>query len=236
MELPSKLLAKLVRNTRPKIEELLLIVMDKTAQVEHLSQTLQTNNKLFKIAVTFLRGYNGIFIITNSNNKFIFKKTIANEEDIIQNTIPLCACEIENLDAEIKRLIINKWHYTEENYRFTVGPNFSTLGSIIQKLPQGPIFGFVFDDSIGNLLGFNETNLYKEYNLSGNLVDILSSDNFFKHRDIAQGIIFNGKRSGIIHNFTMDVKPGYKYIENFRGGVQCYMMDSKDNISSVCFK
>ena len=49
-------------------------------------------------------------------------------------------------------------------------------------------------------------------------------------------MIFRGKRSRIIHNFTMDVDPGYKYIERFRGGVQSYMMESKDIISSICFK
>ena len=34
----------------------------------------------------------------------------------------------------------------------------------------------------------------------------------------------------------MDVDPGYKNIEKFRGGVQWYMMESKDIISSICFK
>ena len=34
----------------------------------------------------------------------------------------------------------------------------------------------------------------------------------------------------------MDVDPGYKYIEKFRGGVQWCMMESKDNISGICFK
>ena len=33
----------------------------------------------------------------------------------------------------------------------------------------------------------------------------------------------------------MDVDPGYKNIEKFRGGVQWYMMESKDDILSVCF-
>ena len=78
----------------------------------------------------------------------------------------------------------------------------------------------MFDDSIGALLGFNETLLWEEYNLSPNLVDILSFDNFFIETDMARGKIFRGKRSGIIHNFTMDVDPGYKYIESFRGGIQ----------------
>ena len=43
---------------------------------------------------------------------------------------------------------------------------------------------------------------------------------FFIETDIAEGMIFKSERSGIIHNFTMDVDPGYKYIEKFRGGVQ----------------
>ena len=37
-------------------------------------------------------------------------------------------------------------------------------------------------------------------------------------------------------NFTMNVDPGYKYIEKFHGGVQWFMMESKDIISSICFK
>ena len=92
------------------------------------------------------------------------------------------------------------------------------------------------DNSIGSLLGFNKILVWGKYNLSDDPVDILSFDNIFIECNIAQGLIFKGKRSGIIHNFTMDVDPGYKYIERFRGGVQWYMMESKDIISSICFK
>ena len=94
----------------------------------------------------------------------------------------------------------------------------------------------MFDDSIKDLLGFNPRTLYKEYTPSDHPVDLLSFDNIFLECNIAQGMIFKGKRSGIIHNFTMDVDPGYKYIEKFRFGVQWYMMESKDIISSICFK
>ena len=31
----------------------------------------------------------------------------------------------------------------------------------------------------------------------------------------------------------MDVEPGYKNIENFRGNIQWYMMESKDVIQSI---
>ena len=235
MELPSKLLEQIAFNTRPKIEEDMLIVMDKSTHEEHLFQPLQTNNKQFKIAVTFLTGYNGIFNVTNRNNKFYFKKAIK-DEDFIQIRIPEGAYEIESLNNEIKRIIIEKGHYTETNYPFRITPNFSTLGSIVEILTPGPLISFVFDDSIGSLLGFNEILVWGKYNLSDDPVDILSFDNIFIECNIAQGLIFKGKRSGIIHNFTMDVDPGYKYIERFRGGVQWYMMESKDIISSICFK
>ena len=235
MELPSNLLEQIAFNTRPKIEEHILIVMDKSTHEEHLSQPLQTNNKQFKIAITFLSGYKGIFNIIDSNNKFYFKKAIQ-DEDFIQIRVPPGAYEIESLDDEIRRIIIHKGHYTEGNYPFRIKPNFSTLGSIVEITSPGPQISFVFDDSIGTLLGFNEILVWGKYNLSDNPVDILSFDNIFLECDIAQGMIFKGRKSNIIHNFTMDVDPGYKYIEKFRGGVQWYMMESKDIISGICFK
>ena len=49
-------------------------------------------------------------------------------------------------------------------------------------------------------------------------------------------MVFKGKRSGISHKFTLDVDPGYKWVEKFSGGVSWYMMQSKDITSSICFK
>ena len=76
MELPRKILEQFSYNTRPKVGEHMMIVTDKSTHEEHLSQPLQTNNNHFKIAVTFLIGYNDIFNVTNSNKKFYFRKTI----------------------------------------------------------------------------------------------------------------------------------------------------------------
>ena len=236
MELQSKLLEQIALDTRSKIEEHILIVMDKSTHEEHLSQPLQTNNKQFKIAVTFLTGYNGFFNVRTENNKFLFLKSITDEDGHIQIIIPPGAYELESLNNETKRNIIDEGHYTEANYPFTTKPNFSTLGSIIEISPQGPIITFMFDDSIRDLLGFNARTLCEEYTPSDHPVDILSFDNVFLECNIAQGMIFKEKLTGIIHNFTMDVDPGYKNIEKFRGGVLWYMMESKDIISSICFK
>ena len=96
MEPPSKISEQILFNTRPKIKEHMLIVMDKSTHEEHLSRPLQPNNKQFKIAVTILTGYNCIFKVTNSPIKFYFEKTITDGDDFIQITIPPGACEIES--------------------------------------------------------------------------------------------------------------------------------------------
>ena len=49
-------------------------------------------------------------------------------------------------------------------------------------------------------------------------------------------MIFRGKRSGIIHNWTMTVNPGYKYVEKTAGDFSWCMMDPKDFISTINFK
>ena len=236
MELPSKIKEQIAFKTRRKIEEHMLIVMGKSKNEEHLSQPFQTNNKRFKIAVTFLTGFIGIFKVTNSDSRFYFKKSITDGDDFIQITIPPGACEIEHLDDEIKSYVIDKGHFTEANYPFTIKPNFKTLESIFENVPQGPIISFTFDDTIRNFLGFRETILNQKYNLSHSRVDILSFNNTFLEGDIAQKMIFKRKRSGILHRFPMDNTPGFKVIEKFRGGVPWYIMESKETISSISLK
>ena len=179
MELPCKLLEQIAHFARPKSEEQLLIVLDKSTHEEHLCQPLQTNNKQFRIAVTFLTGYNGIFNVTNSNIEFYFTKSISDKDGFVQITIPPGAYEIESLNDEIERNFIEEEHDTEANYPFTIKPNVSTLGSIMEITTQGPVITFVPDDSIGDLLGFNKITIYKKYNISPDPVDILSFDNIF---------------------------------------------------------
>ena len=235
MELPSKLLEQRAWNTRPKNEEHMLVVMVKSTHEEHLFQTLQKNNKQIKIAVTFLSGYNGIFNVTNKNNKFYFKESFEDGE-FIQIRLREGAYQIESINREIKRIIIEKGHYTETDYPFRLTPNFSTLGSIVEILSPGPMISFVLDDSKGTLLGFTEILLWGKYKLSDNAVDILSFDNIFIETEIAQEMIFKGRQTGIIHNHTMDVTPGYKYIEKSGRGIQWYMVETKDFISSINLK
>ena len=143
--------------------------------------------------------------------------SITDEDGFVQIIILPGAYEIEALDKEIKGIVIGEDHYTEANYPFKIKPNFSTLGSFIEISPQGPIISFMFDDSIRDLLGFNARTVYEKHNLSPNPVDIIFFNNIFIETDIAEGMIFKGKRSGIKRNFTMSVSLGYKYVCRFEG-------------------
>ena len=140
MELPSKSLEQIAFNTRPRREEHILVVMDKSIPEEKLAQPLETNIKQFKIAVTFLTGYNGRFNITNKSNKSFFAKSIS--DDFIHITIQTGAYELESLNDEIKRIINNRGIYNEEKYPVLFQPSFSTLGSNIEISEQGPLVGF----------------------------------------------------------------------------------------------
>ena len=170
----------------------MMIVMDRNTREEYLSQPLQTDNKQIKIAVTFLTGYNGIFIVTKKNKKFYFLKSITEEDGFIQITIPPGAYEIEKLNIGIKRIVIEQEHYTKSDYPFTIKPNFSTLGSINTNIHPRTSNHFCTLDSIRDLLWIIKTTIYEEYNLSPNPVDILSFDNIFLECDIARGIELKG--------------------------------------------
>ena len=204
--------------------------MDKSFPEEHLSIPLQTNKKQFKIAINFLTGYNGIFNVTVRNNKFHFAKSSSDKDGFIQTIIPQGAYELESLNDEIKRIVIEEGYFPKVDYPFKIKPNFSTLGSILEISEQGPLSSFLPDDSRRDLLGFNASTIYEKYHLSLIPVDILSFYKIFLECDNAQGMILNGKRSSNFYNSTTDVDPGYEYTETFPGGVQWYMMESKDII------
>ena len=96
----------------------MLIDIDEKTHEEHLSQPLQTINKQFKIAVLFLTGYNGAFNGTKSNKRSYFRKTDTDGDDFVQISIPPGAYEIEGMNNEIRRIIIDEEHFTESDYPF----------------------------------------------------------------------------------------------------------------------
>ena len=107
------------------------------------------------MAITFLTGYNGIFNITDENNKFFY---VTREKMIVDNAIPKVAYELEALDLEIKRLMVLNGDSDGESFPFTIKPNFTTQGSIIE-IEDGWEIDFTYAGTIKNILGFDARKL-----------------------------------------------------------------------------
>ena len=69
--------------------------------------------------------------------------------------------------------------------------------------------------------------MHEGYTSSGESFDTLSISNIFVQTDIAQGMIFRGKRRGMILKWTVTVGQCYHYVEVFKGCIQWYMMYTK---------
>ena len=128
---------------------------------------------------------------------------------------------------KLRGLLLLKVILRKQTIRKQKKPNFTSVGSIREISKNEPLISFLSDDGVRNLLGFSASTTYEKYNLSLNPVDIISFDKF-SSKLIAKRMIFKGRQSSKIQNFTMEVGPGCMYIEEFRGGVQWYMMESKD--------
>ena len=179
MELPSKISEQIAFITRPKLEEHMLVVMDRFIHDEHLSQLLKTNKKQFKNAVTFLTGYNGISTLLTKTINFILQNQLRR---MILMLLPCWRVPTnDSLNDENIKIINKEGYFTEENYPFVIKPNFSTLGSIIEIKPNfiGSQVGFIHDKSIGVLSGFDSVVIYEKRNFSPEPVDIITFDDIF---------------------------------------------------------
>ena len=148
------------------------------------------------------------------------------------------AYEREYLNKEIKRIIIEERYFTENKYPFTIKPKLSTPVSIVETSSKitGSQISLTPDDNIRDLLGLKHVVLHEKCNLSDCPVDKMSFNNILIECDIAYGVIFKIKRSGIIQYFILDVDPACNYIEMFRGNIQGYMTVSIDFVSKISFE
>ena len=197
----------------------MLIVMDKPAHEEILIPPIQTKNIKHIITVTFPTGYNGIFRKKTKNNNFYFATSITYKDGFIERESSPAASELEILNEQSNRNIIEQGHFTEKKFPFLLKSNFWTLGSIVDISRTEPLLSFVQDDSIRDLLGFDPVIKFEKRNLSSNPVDILPFNITFLETDTAQLMIIKGKWTGVVHNFTMDVDRGYSRIKKFRDGI-----------------
>ena len=102
--------------------------MDKSTHQEHPSQPLQTDNKQFKIAVTFLTAYNGILNVTDKNSKIYFKKRITDKDGSLQITIPLVPTNSKIRIMKLKGFLLMRNITPNQNTHLQSNQIFQHLG------------------------------------------------------------------------------------------------------------
>ena len=86
----------------------MLTILDKSLQEANLSQPLHTNKKHFKIAITFLKGHNGKFSVTERNNFIYLAKSITDKDGFLQISLKAGAYENESRAVLSKKVILLK--------------------------------------------------------------------------------------------------------------------------------
>ena len=85
-----------------------------------ISQLPPNDNKQFKIAVTILLGYNGVFKSTNKKYNFYFAVSV-NDDGFSVNTTPERALEVKFTIKENYRIFVKKcFLFKEENRPFQI--------------------------------------------------------------------------------------------------------------------
>ena len=107
-----------------------------------------------------------VFLIIQSKNKIEISRFEISEINVITCNIPPGVEEIESLNEEFKWTIIDKECITEEDFPFTIKPNYSTLHSITGIRPaRGLQLSFVPDRTWRKLLAFKAKVIHDEWNL-----------------------------------------------------------------------
>ena len=76
------------------------------------------------------------------------------------------------IDLEIQRLMVLNGDSDGETFPFTIKPNFTTQGSIIE-IEVGWQIDSTYAGTIRNILGFNARKVSEKYNLSDHPVDLI---------------------------------------------------------------
>ena len=113
--------------------------------------------------------------------------------------------------------------------------NDATSRAIIETTNNYQV-DFIQPGKFRELLGFNERLLTSVRNTLNKVVVILSTSNSFINCSFANGMIIKSDKSGIIHNWTVDVNSGWLYVGNFRGETIWHDLIQTYQIISMTFK
>lgn len=161
----------------------------------------------YSCALLDFHTYHSIPNVHTKNNKFCYSYVDGGTTFEHGFEIPVGSYEMEEIAA-----VINE-HFESQDFYFRMSGNKNQMKTII-KCGIKLTFYFNRKDSIGSLLGF-ESITYDDtdYLISENVIDISHINTLKIDCDLISGSYHNGRNTHTIYEFSPDVDPGHKIVE-----------------------
>lgn len=176
------------------------------------------HNRRYEAGLHYFTTSNYQTNILENNNKFYYvisgevptTKQITWSNHVI--TVEKGAYEIEALNNEIKRQLVERKHLTDlKDAAFNITLNLSIFKVAIQLDPKKIRIDFTKNNTFKDLLGFRSKELNKVYNLADDTAQITTASSILLKCSIIQGSYHNGEESNILFSFPSYLVPiGYK--------------------------
>lgn len=195
--------------------------MSLTLSITGNSSTLSTNYPTilslegqYECALLHFSTFNSIPNIEETNNKFYY-----GNDEVIE--IPVGTYELQDIGDYLKSEI--------KDATLKVQCNNNTLKTAIHCTKD---INFNKEGSFRSLLGFEEQTLAaNKWHVSQHPVNILPTTVIRIECDIVSGSFINGEPSHILHEFSLNVPPGYRIVETPKNTI--YFPINQDNISCI---
>jgi hypothetical protein len=177
--------------------------------------------------------------IRENNNKFYYTIPVTSQGKTSWQTQTITlekgAYEIESLNNEIKRQMVERKHLTDmKDSSFNITINLSIFKVAILQDPNKMRVDFNKPNTFRDLLGFRPRELTQVYNLADATAQITTASSILIKCSITQGSYHNGEESNTLFSFPSYVVPtGYKY--NILPPTMVYLPVISNVISSITF-
>ena len=194
-------------NTAHKRSYSLILSSNSTDFTTVLDNPIQLGCDNWTAGLINLETYNSIPNITSTNNAFTYSTDSGTSWKTV--TLSTGAYEIDSINSEIERLM-----QTNGDSGIEILANVATLGSVINIAPATHRVDLTVPNSLAATLGFTSTILSTGFNVSPNIVNILTVNSILVHCDIMKDSYLNNMHYPTIYSFFPNVNPGYKIVQN----------------------
>ena len=205
-------LRKLVEYAEPKPKSLICVSGNTSRLKTSFIPPLEfPSSYRYEIALTSLETYYSFPNINTSNNHV--KISFDEGKSWLDIHIPIGCYEIEAINNELQRFIMQKKGDTKAEKRIILSSNVNTLRCVLEVLDEKCQVDFnVGDDSLCTVLGFAKKVYVDGPHESEHIINILSVNSILVHCDVIESSRLNGIEAPIIYTFFPDAAPGDKII------------------------